>query len=316
MAIAPTSPPPRWLANTILAVAVLIFSSSAILVRHAQTEGVASFTIAVWRMGLAAVVLNILFSIQRLRRSSGAAATTTTIPFAMTPREIGLSAVAGIFLAAHFASWISSLAYTSVASSTALVTTNPIWIALFSLLVLREKLSKWLIAGVVAALCGSALIFLADYSRAATVASPNPLLGNSLALLGSLTVCGYLLIGRKLGNSGHRAPPLLQYLTVVYSASAVTLLLLCLVSGSALTGFSIGAWLALAGLALGPQLLGHSAVNWALRHVSATFVAVVILGEPVASALLAWLFFGEVFSTMQFCGFVVLLSGIYLASRE
>jgi drug/metabolite transporter (DMT)-like permease len=312
MAIAPTSPPPRWLANTILAVAVLIFSSSAILVRHAQTEGVASFTIAVWRMGLAAVVLNILFGIQRLRQSSGAGA----IPLTMTRREIIFGAVAGIFLAAHFASWISSLAYTSVASSTALVTTNPIWIALFSFVVLREKLSKWLIAGVIAALCGSALIFLADYSRAASVASPNPLLGNTLALLGSLTVCGYLLIGRKLGNSSQPAPPLLQYLTVVYSASAVTLLLLCLASGSALTGFSIGAWLALVGLALGPQLLGHSAVNWALRHVSATFVAVVILGEPVASALLAWLFFGEIFSTMQFCGFVVLLSGIYLASRE
>jgi drug/metabolite transporter (DMT)-like permease len=314
MATAPILPPPRWLANTILAVAVLIFSSSAILVRHAQTEGVASFTIAVWRMGLAAVVLNILFGIQRLRHSASAVAGAT--PLTMTRREIILGTVAGIFLAAHFASWISSLAYTSVASSTALVTTNPIWIALFSFVVLREKLSKWLIAGVIAALCGSALIFLADYSRAATVASPNPLLGNTLALLGSLTVCGYLLIGRKLGNSSQSAPPLLQYLTVVYSASAVTLLVLCLASGSALTGFSIGAWLALVGLALGPQLLGHSAVNWALRHVSATFVAVVILGEPVASALLAWLFFGEVFSTMQFCGFVVLLSGIYLASRE
>jgi drug/metabolite transporter (DMT)-like permease len=312
MAIAQKSPPSRWLANTILAVAVLIFSSSAILVRHAQTEGVASFTIAVWRMGLAALVLNILFGIQRLRQSSGAGIT----PVTMTRGEIMLGALAGVFLAAHFASWISSLAYTSVASSTALVTTNPIWIALFSFVVLREKLSKWLIAGVIAALCGSALIFLADYSRAASVASPNALLGNSLALLGSLTVCGYLLIGRKLGNSSQPAPPLLQYLTVVYSASAVTLLVLCLASGSALSGFSIGAWLALVGLALGPQLLGHSAVNWALRHVSATFVAVVILGEPVASALLAWLFFGEVFSTMQFCGFVVLLSGIYLASRE
>ncbi len=307
-------PPPRWLANTILGVAVLIFSSSAILVRHAQTEGVASFAIAAWRMGLAAAVLLILVAAQKARRSDAIAAPS------MTSREMWLAALAGVFLAAHFASWISSLAYTSVASSTALVTTNPIWIALFSFVVLREKLSRWLIAGVAAALCGSALIFFADYSRAATVASPNPLLGNSLALLGSLTVCGYLLIGRHLGGKScgatHLAPPLLQYLTVVYSASAVTLLLLCLSTGTALTGFSIGAWLCLAGLALGPQLLGHSAINWALRHVSATFVAVVILGEPVASALLAWMFFGETFSTLQFCGFVVLLSGIYLASRE
>lgn len=305
-----TAPPARWLANTILGVAVLIFSSSAILVRHSQTEGVASFAIAAWRMGLAAVVLLIVVAAQKARRSDATAAPN------MTSREMWLAAVAGVFLAAHFASWISSLAYTSVASSTALVTTNPIWIALFSFVVLREKLSRWLVAGVAAAFGGSALIFLADYSRVATVASPNPLLGNSLALLGSLTVCGYLLIGRKLGRSSAPAPPLLQYLTVVYSASAVTLLLLCVVTGTALIGFSTSAWLCLAGLALGPQLLGHSAINWALRHVSATFVAVVILGEPVASALLAWLFFGETFSTLQFCGFVVLLSGIYLASRE
>lgn len=305
-----TAPPARWLANTILGVAVLIFSSSAILVRHSQTEGVASFAIAAWRMGLAAVVLLIVVAAQKARRSDATAAPN------MTSREMWLGAVAGVFLAAHFASWISSLAYTSVASSTALVTTNPIWIALFSFVVLREKLSRWLVAGVAAALGGSALIFLADYSRVATVASPNPLLGNSLALLGSLTVCGYLLIGRKLGRSSAPAPPLLQYLTVVYSASAVTLLLLCVVTGTALIGFSTSAWLCLAGLALGPQLLGHSAINWALRHVSATFVAVVILGEPVASALLAWLFFGETFSTLQFCGFVVLLSGIYWASRE
>ena len=305
-----TAPPARWLANTILGVAVLIFSSSAILVRHSQTEGVASFAIAAWRMGLAAVVLLIVVAAQKARRSDATAAPN------MTSRELWLAAVAGVFLDAHFASWISSLAYTSVASSTALVTTNPIWIALFSFVVLREKLSRWLVAGVAAALGGSALIFLADYSRVATVASPNPLLGNSFALLGSLTVCGYLLIGRKLGRSSAPAPPLLQYLTVVYSASAVTLLLLCVVTGTALIGFSTSAWLCLAGLALGPQLLGHSAINWALRHVSATFVAVVILGEPVASALLAWLFFGETFSTLQFCGFVVLLSGIYWASRE
>ncbi len=310
---AQTTPPPRWLANTVLGVAVLIFSSSAILVRHAQAEGVASFAIAAWRLGLAAVVLMIVLAAQKARRAE-----TVHLPI-MTTREIWLGIAAGVFLAAHFATWISSLAYTSVASSMALVATSPIWIALFSLLVLREKLSTWLLAGVAAALCGSALIFLADYFRVANVvnpAAPNPLLGNILALFGSLTVCGYMLIGRKLGNSSQPAPPLLHYLTVVYSASAVTLFALCWLTGTALGGFSVWAWWSLAGLALGPQLLGHSAINWALRHVSATFVAVVILGEPVASAVLAWLFFGETFSALQFSGFMVLLIGIYLASRE
>lgn len=68
-------------------------------------------------------------------------------------------------------------------------------------------------------------------------------------------------------------------------------------------------------MAVGPQLLGHSSYNWSLKHVSPTFIAVVTLGEPVGSALLAWLFFGEAFAPLQAVGFVLLLAGIYLAAR-
>lgn len=137
------------------------------------------------------------------------------------------------------------------------------------------------------------------------------MLGNVLALAGSLTVCGYLLIGRRL----RKTISLLPYISLVYSSAAMVLMTTAFVSGVTLIGFSGTAWACLFGLALGPQLLGHTAFNWALKHVSATFIAIVILGEPIGSALLAWLFFGERFASLQLAGFSMLLVGIYLASR-
>ena len=211
----------------------------------------------------------------------------------------------------HFAAWISSLAYTSIASSTALVSTNPIWIALVSWLFFRERLGAWLVVGVAAAIAGSALIFFSDARLATGAGGSNPVLGNILAVTGSLTVCGYLLIGRRL----RRTISLLPYIWLVYSSAAVALLLTAVVNGIPLTGFSRAAWPFLIALAIGPQLLGHSAINWALKHVSATFIAITILGEPIGSALLAWLIFGERFAPLQLAGFAVLLVGIYLASR-
>jgi drug/metabolite transporter (DMT)-like permease len=129
--------------------------------------------------------------------------------------------------------------------------------------------------------------------------------------VGSLTVCGYLLIGRHLRKS----VSLLPYIWLVYSSAAVALVAAAIFSGANLVGFSSTAWICLVGLAIGPQLFGHSAINWALKHVSASFIAIVILGEPIGSALLAWLIFGEQFAPLQLAGFAMLLAGIYLASR-
>jgi drug/metabolite transporter (DMT)-like permease len=222
-----------------------------------------------------------------------------------------LGIAAGMFLALHFAAWITSLAYTSVASSTALVTTNPVWIALVSWLLFREKLAISLLLGIAAAISGSVLIFVSDADLAAKTAGSNALLGNALAVVGSVTVCGYLLLGRRL----RRSVPLVPYIWLVYSSAAVTLMATAALNGAALTGFSGVAWACLVALALGPQLLGHSAFNWALKHVSATFIAITILGEPIGSALLAWLIFDEKFAPLQLAGFSMLLAGIYVASR-
>ena len=283
-----------------LGAAVLIVSSAAILIRIAQAEGVDSISIAAWRLAIAAALLWPLAWAKSSKEIS-----------ALKKQDWLLGGVAGVFLALHFAAWISSLAYTSVASSTALVTTNPIWIALVSWLFFKEKFSRWLLLGIAAAIAGSALIFLSDARLVEGSGGSNPMLGNLLAVVGSLTVCGYLLIGRRL----RKTMSLLPYIWLVYSSAAVELLLTAGLNGVALSGFSSLAWVCLIALALGPQLLGHSAINWALKHVSATFIAIVILGEPIGSALLAWLIFGERFAPLQLAGFSMLLAGIYLASR-
>lgn len=297
---APEKTVPVWLPYVILSVAVLIVSGAAILVRIAHSEGVASLAIAAWRLSLAAALLLPLVAVR-----------ARTDIRAMSRNEWILGAIAGVFLAMHFASWISSLAYTSIASSTALVSTNPVWIALVSWLLFRETPSRWLVFGIAAAICGSALIFFSDSQAASASTGSNSVLGNSLAVIGSITVCGYLLIGRKL----RKRVSLLPYIWLVYSCAAVALMLMAATSGAALAGFSALAWACLAGLALGPQLLGHSAFNWALKHVSATFIAIVILGEPIGSALLAWLIFDEGFAPLQLAGFCLLMAGIYLAAR-
>ena len=288
----------RW-AYVALGLGVIVISSSSILTRYAQAAGVSSLSIAAVRLALAAIILTPLV----LARASAEVRS-------LSSRDVRLGLAAGALLAAHFATWISSLAYTSVASSTALVTTNPIWIALASVLIFHERMGKAILVALGFALLGSTLIFLAD--SGADSPQPNPLLGNLLAVMGSLTVSGYLLIGRSL----RRRLSLLAYVWLVYSSCALTLVGVTLIAGQPLWGFTPVAWACLVALALGPQLLGHTVFNWALKHVSATFIALTILGEPIGSALLALVLFGEGFSPLQITGFIALLTGIYLAARS
>ncbi len=290
----------RWPVYAVLAAGVLIVSTASILIRWAQAEGVPSLAIAAWRLTLAALVLAPLVWCK-------ARAEIAALP----QSRLGLALASGVFLALHFAAWIASLEYTSVASSVALVTTNPIWIALFSVLVLRERMPGLRCAAVALALAGSGVILWAD-NGIVTVTAPQPALGNALALLGSLTVCGYLLIGRKL----RAGMSLIAYIGLVYGGAALCLLAAALANGTVLWGYSTAAWACLAGMALGPQLLGHSAFNYALKHVTPTTIALTVLGEPVGSALLAWLLFGESISAVKLAGMALLLAGIFLAARS
>ncbi|HQZ03552.1 MAG TPA: DMT family transporter [Thauera sp.] len=296
-------PPPsvahgRGLPLIVLGIGLIAISFSAIFARFAQAEGVASLAVATWRLGLAALIITPLALLQSRHELAR-----------LGRRQIAMALAAGFFLALHFATWISSLEYTSVASSTALVTTNPLWIGLASFLIFRETPTHMTIGGIALSFAGSLFIFWSDSQNAG--AGTNPLFGNLLALVGSWCFSAYLLIGRRL----RAGLGLSAYIWLAYGVAALFLFGASGVGGVELFALSDTAWLVLLALAVGPQLLGHTAYNWSLRYVSATLVAVVTLGEPVGSALLAFIIFGEGFAPLQFVGFSLLLVGIYLAAK-
>ncbi|HET6719823.1 MAG TPA: DMT family transporter [Rhodocyclaceae bacterium] len=317
---------PRWLPFVVLGIGLSAISFGAILARIAQAEQIPSLAIAAWRLGFAALVVTPFALLMLWRnvslqssprdslRSQKNPANATLVAgssesFTLSRRQVGLGLAAGFCLALHFGTWISSLEYTSVASSTALVTTNPLWIGLASFVLFGERPGRAMLAGIGLSLAGSFLIFLSDSQSAA--AGSNSLLGNTLALVGSWCFSAYLMIGRRL----RAGLTLTLYIWLAYGIAALFLFGAAGGSGAALAGFGLGGWLALAGMALGPQLIGHTSYNWSLKHVSATFVAVVTLGEPIGSALMAFLFFGETLAPVQALGFGLLLAGIYLAAK-
>jgi drug/metabolite transporter (DMT)-like permease len=224
----------------------------------------------------------------------------------LSRQEVGLMAASGVFLAFHFATWISSLAYTSVASSVVLVSMGPLFVGLGSWLFLRERPGLLLIVGIVMAAVGSIVISGGDLGR-----GRDQLLGDLLALTGAVMVAGYLMIGRKVRP--HRS--LVTYIALVYGAAMVTLLIMVLVTGQPMVGFSPAAYGWMLALGLVPQLTGHSTLNWALRHLSATYVSIVTLAEPLSAGLLAYIILGEAVSWSTAAGGVLILAGIYVASR-
>ena len=290
----------RAVALTVLGVGVLMVSTASILIRFAMAEGLPAISVAALRLAIAALILR------------PAVLATRRDELAQLKRRDWLLAIgAGAFLAMHFASWILSLEFTSVASSVALVTTNPIWIGLGAWLFLREQPTSRTIIAIGMALAGSAVIFLAD-ENIATTSAPNPALGNGLALIGSLAMCGYLLIGRRL-RSGMS---LLAYIGVVYGVAAICLVVTAALLSAPLVTIGAMAWLIVIALAIGPQLLGHSAFNWSLKYFPATVVAVAILGEPIGSTIFAWWLLGEEVGMVKVGGMVLLLAGIVIAARS
>ena len=292
--------PARVLPFLVLGFGVVVVSFAAILIRFAHAEGASSLVIAAVRLTVAALVLAPFAWL----RAGGEM-------LRLPRRELGLCMLSGALLAAHFWAWITSLEHTSVAISTALVTTNPLWVALASAIFLRERPGGAAVAGILLTLAGSVFIFAADASRTPSPDSA-PMLGNVLALAGALSASGYLLVGRALRSRVSLA----AYIWLAYSTAAALLLAAAMATGVSFTSLPSAAWMFMVALALGPQLIGHTTFNWALRRLTATFVAVAILGEPVGSALLAYFIFGEHFSTLQFAGFALLLFGICVTARD
>lgn len=288
--LSPQNPRPLILWSFV-AVGILAISCASILIRLADAPAI---TTATYRVALASLAISPYF-VYRQREKK--------IPW--TSRIFGLTFLAGSFLALHFVFWIHSLQLTTVASSVTLVSTTPLFVALFSLLWIGERPGRLLRLGIGFTMVGSALITETDFSL-----SEATLRGDALAILGAVMAAGYLLAGRSVRQS----LDLTSYAFSVYTMAALILLVCCFLTGSPLTGFSKETYLILLFLGLVPQLIGHTTFNWALKYLPATVVAVLILGEPVGATLLAYLFLEETVSGMKSVGLVILGAGIVVSS--
>ena len=278
-----------------LGMGIVAVSFASILIRFAQAEGMPTLTIAAWRLIFAsAILLPYAWATRRaeIRR--------------LSQREWVLLAASGVFLGFHFATWIASLGYTSVASSVVLVSMGPVFVGLGSWLFLGERPGLKMSIGIALAAIGSILISWSDFGQ-----GQDRLLGDLLALAGAVFVAGYLMIGRKVRGQLSLA----TYIAIVYGVAMLTLIAIVIVLRSPMFGFSPAAYGYTLALALGPQIIGHSTLNWALRYLSATFVSIVTLAEPVGSGILAYLILGEAATWLTGLGAVSVLTGIYIASR-
>jgi drug/metabolite transporter (DMT)-like permease len=215
--------------------------------------------------------------------------------------------LSGLFLSLHFAFWIASLKYTSVASSVVLVTTHPIFVGIGSWLFLKELLGMKLVLGIVLSVLGSGLIGYGDM-----VWSKGALMGDGLALLGAMAASGYLLVGRKM----RKDQELFSYIFPVYLTAGLILILLSLIFQKSFLGYSPSTYLYLFLLALVPQLIGHTTFNWALKYLPASMVAITILGEPIGSTILAYLILSESLTIWKILGGISIFAGILIALKK
>jgi drug/metabolite transporter (DMT)-like permease len=272
---------------------VCAVSTAPILIKLTQAPALA---IAAYRLGFAVALLYPAFYARRLRAHT---------PYTLS--DLILSISAGLFLALHFATWISSLSFTSVASSIVLVSTTPIFAALIAHFFTRDSVSVHLWLAVAITFIGSVIIAWEDLRHAHT-----NFLGDMLALAGAVTGAGYLLVGRR----ARRSRDLLSYIFPLYFAAGTLLLISCLITGIPLGGYPSSAWLYLFLLALVPTVLGHSSINWSLKYFQPAVVGVFLLAEPIISIILAYFILSETPTGVKILGCAVVICGIALGIKR
>jgi len=289
---APVTPPAAEL--VLLGVAVLAVSTSAPLIRGAAAPTLA---IAFWRNVLALPAVGGWVIAQRRERAGWSDRTAD---------ERRLSRVAGLLLAVHFATWVPSLSFTSVASSVALVATQPVWAALIAHR-RGDHVGRGTWLGISLAFAGALLLTGVDVSI-----SGRALFGDLLALMGGMFAAAYVTVGadvRRTVSTG-------SYALACYATAAAALLVVCLVSRQPLWGYDAESWWAIGGLVIGAQLLGHTLVNRVLRSISPTIVSVAILFEILGATLIARLAFGETPPAAAWPAALLIAAGVVVVVRS
>jgi len=285
-----------------LILGVATFSFAPILIRLAQSEAMPSLLIAAGRLVLAALILTpmtITRYWQHVRRR--------------TLRELGLALLAGLFLAIHFAAWVTSLEYTSVLVSVVFVTSSPLWVAIMETVFLRVRLPRPVIIGLFIAIIGGLLIGLAGTLTGGEDVAINQnreFIGGALSLVGALAVSAYMVIGRSL----RAKMPVIPYIWMVYGFAGLILSVVVLATGTPIGGHPTIGYIWILAMAIFPQLIGHSSLNYAVEYLPATIVSMVTQTEPIGSAILAFFLFGELPLPLQIVGSAIILIGVMLAN--
>ncbi len=266
-------------------------STGAVFIRLAEASPI---VVAAYRTGLAFAALAPVAWVKARREIAS-----------LSLSDLMLSAFSGLLLACHFAAWIASLDYTSIACSVVLVNTNPLWVAVLAPFVTGETIGKSRAAGIGISILGAVLIGAGDFGGGGRA-----LFGDALAVAGSVAMACYLLLGARL----RRKLSLLAYVTLCYGAAAAVLWLAVLAFGLRFTGLPEYTYAAVISLAFMAQLIGHSCYNWSLKWLSTSMVAVSLLGEPIGGTILGYLVFGENLSIWKAGGGALILAGIYTAS--
>lgn len=274
----------------VLFLGVLSVSSASVLFQFATAE---PLVVAFYRLGFSVLLLAVPLMWTRPNRPA--------------VRDLLLSALSGLFLAAHFATWFFSLKLTSIASSTVLVSMHPFIVLAYGSVVHGERTTGIGLIGMSVAVLGAVLVGWGDFS-----VSLKALQGDILAFVGAVTVSGYLLIGREV----RQRVGAISYSVTTYASASLVLLVTAAAWGSPLAGFSPVNWWVFLGLAVFPTLFGHTLFNWAIRFVPASVVSVNILGEPVGASLLAWLIWGTMPTGPSLIGGVAILLGIAIFIQQ
>jgi len=279
----------RWQVLLALLLGLAAVSHAAVLIRLAEAHPV---VIAAFRLATASLVV-VPLAMLRCRQEWST----------LSRQGFCLALGAGALLALHFASWIASLAYTSIANSVVLVSLTPVWIALATVVFLGRRVALLTLGSVALSVLGSAIIGIYSAEDDA-----RGLLGDGLALAGGIFMAGYLMLGQQV----RRELSLLAYIALCYGTAAVLLGLAVVMLNLPVMGLGAGTYLAMLALGLVSQVIGHSVYNWVLKRFSPNFVSVCLLGEPVLSGLLGLLYFREAIANPTLIGGGIVLLGIYL----